>query len=116
MTTTPRYRTARTPGFLEEGRALEALSHMGNALERLSAAVDFEAFHPMLEDALRKPAHKSPAGRRPIDPVQMFNVQVLQRTYDLSDELAEYQLTDRASFRAFVDIRTCDDVPEARTV
>lgn len=64
MTATPRYRTARTPGFIEEVRTLEALSHMGNALERLSAAVDFEAFHPVLEDAMRNPAHKSPAGRR----------------------------------------------------
>ena len=45
---------------------------------------------------------KSPAGCKPFDVVMMFKILLLKRFYNLSDEQAEYQITDRLSFREFL--------------
>lgn len=41
-------------------------------MEVISRYVDFELFRPELERGLQRDERKSNAGRRPIDPVQMF--------------------------------------------
>ena len=46
----------------------------------------------------------------------MFKLLVLQRLYHLSDEQAEYQVSDRVSFRRFLGLGLCDPVPDSRTV
>jgi IS5 family transposase len=46
----------------------------------------------------------------------MFKLLVLQRLYHLSDEQAEYQVSDRVSFRRFLGLSLCDAVPDSRTV
>ena len=51
---------------------LERLSKLGDSLEKLKI-IDFEAFRPLLENALRK-ERKSNAGRPPIDVVMMFKI------------------------------------------
>lgn len=89
---------------------------MGNALEFISELVDFELFRTMLESSLHTQERKSNAGRPPIDPVLMFKVMFLQRLYGLSDEQAEYQITDRTSFRKFLGILAVEVVPDARTI
>ena len=73
-------------------------------------------FRPTLGCSLHTQERKSNAGRRPIDPVLMFKVMFLQRLYGLSDEQAEYQITDRTSFRKFLGILAVEDVPDARTI
>lgn len=46
----------------------------------------------------------------------MFKMLVLQRLYNLSDEQAEYQVSDRLSFRRFLGLSLCDAVPDSRRV
>ena len=74
MKKTTIYRRPMGENLFEEELTVEALSEMGNPLERLSKRVDFEMFRPILEDALLTKDVKSAAGRKPIDVVLMFKV------------------------------------------
>lgn len=58
-------------GFWDVEDRLAELSRKGDPLERLTATVDFELFHPALRKALKR---SSPAkgGRPPFDPVLKF--------------------------------------------
>ena len=76
---TNRQYTAMGKSLFEEDFTVEALSQMGNPLERLSSLVDFEMFRAVLEDGLLTKECKTPAGRKPIDVVLMFKVIFLQR-------------------------------------
>lgn len=101
--------------FFGGADALAALSQRGDPLSRLEATVDFELFRGELERALYKPS-KGPGGAPRWDAVLMFKLLVLQRLYNLSDEQAEYQVSDRLSFRRFLGLNLCDAVPDSRTV
>lgn len=91
------------------------LSRSGDPLERLSRAIDWELFRPLLLRVDEKP-RKSNAGRKPVDRVLMFKMLVLQNKYRLSDEQLEYQVTDRLSFMRFLGVMLAGDVPDSRTV
>ena len=102
--------------LFEEEFTIEALSQMGNPLERLAALVDFEMFCPALEEVLVKKDCKTPAGRPQIDVVLMFKVIFLQRYYGLGDHQIQFQIIDRTSFRQFLGIHTVAEVPDEKTV
>ena len=101
--------------FFGDAAALAALLQRGDPLQRLAQTVEFESFRPELERAIHKPA-KGPGGAPRWDAVLMFKLLVLQRLYNLSDEQAEYQVSDRLSFRRFLGLNLCDAVPDSRTV
>ena len=110
------YRKSMGESLFEEEFTVEALSQMGNPLERLSSLVDFEMFRQILEDVLLTKECKSPAGRKPIDVVLMFKVIFLQRYYGLGDHQIQYQIIDRTSFRQFLGIHTVAEIPDEKTV
>ena len=110
------YRKPMGENLFEEEFTIEALSQMGNPLERLAALVDFEMFCPALEEVLVKKDCKTPAGRPQIDGVVMFKVIFLQRYYGLCDHQIQYQIIDRTSFRKFLGIHTVAEVPDEKTV
>ena len=110
------YRKPMGENLFEEEFTIDALSQMGNPLERLSALVDFEMFRPALEEVLVKKDCKTPAGRPQIDVVLMFKVIFLQRYYGLGDHQIQYQIIDRTSFRQFLGIHTVAEVPDEKTV
>ena len=110
------YRKPMGENLFEEEFTVEALSKMGNPLERLSSLVDFEMFRQILEDALLTKECKTPAGRKPIDVVLMFKVIFLQRYYGLGDHQIQYQIIDRTSFRQFLGIHTVAEIPDEKTV
>lgn len=116
MEKTTVYRRPMGENLFEEEFTTEALSKMGNPLERLSKKVDFEMFRQILEDALLTKEVKSAAGRKPIDVVLMFKVIFLQRYYGLGDHQIQYQIIDRTSFRQFLGIHTVAEVPDEKTV
>ena len=91
------------------------LSRSGDPLERLSRAMDWELFRPLLVRGEQK-ARKSNLGRKPVDRVLMFKMLALQNKYRLSDEQLEYQVTDRLSFMCFLGDMLAGDVPDSRTV
>jgi hypothetical protein len=74
-----------SPGLFDLDGRYAALSASGDPLERLAAAVGFEFFRPLLNQALHR-SDGSKDGRPPIDPVVLFKILVLQALYGLSDE------------------------------
>jgi IS5 family transposase len=105
----------RTAWFLDFPDRYEALSAVGDPLERLAAVVDFEVFRGPLVAALRRSV-RGKGGRPPYDSVLMFKILVLQALYSLSDEASEFQIKDRLSFQRFLGLGLDGTVPDATTV
>lgn len=101
--------------FFDVENRLQSVSKMGDPLERVTAAIPWESFRPLLVKVHEK-ERKSNAGREPIDVVLMFKVLILQTLYDLADEQVEYQIRDRLSFARFLGLGIADSVPDATTV
>ena len=105
----------RQHGFFDEDDRLTVLSRMGDPLEKAAAAVDFEGFRPILDQAFDTET-KGPGGRPRFDPVMMFKILLLQQWYGISDDAAEYQINDRLSFQRFLGLGLSDKVPDAKTI
>ena len=102
-------------GLWDESLRLEKLSKLGDSLEKLNHAIDWEMFRPKLTNVFKKQA-KGAGGRPPYDYVMLFKVLVLQRIYNLSDDQTEYQINDRMSFMRFLGLGLGDRVPDAKTI
>ena len=102
-------------GFFDVEERLKELSAKGDALERLSAVVDFDLFRADLERAVVR-SDRSRGGRPPFDHVLMFKVLILQSSHNLSDERTEYLIRDRLSFMRFLGLGLADTVPDANTI
>ena len=102
-------------GIWDESLRLEKLSKLGDSLEKLNRAIDWELFRPQLTKVFKKQA-KGAGGRPPYDYVMLFKVLVLQRIYNLSDDQTEYQINDRMSFMRFLGLGLGDRVPDAKTI
>lgn len=102
-------------GIWDESLRLEKLSKLGDSLEKLNHAIDWEHFRPKLTKVFKKQA-KGAGGRPPYDYVMLFKVLVLQRIYNLSDDQTEYQINDRMSFMRFLGLGLGDRVPDAKTI
>lgn len=103
------------PGFFDLDERHTALEQSGDPLVSLKEQIPWEGFRPLLSQIHDKP-RKSNAGRKPLDPVMMFKVLILQSLYNVADEQIEYQIRDRLSFMRFLDLSLEDAVPDARTV
>jgi transposase, IS4 family len=111
-----KYKTSGKKGFFDEQDSLDRMSEIGNPLEAINKAVDFEIFRSTLEEKLLKTYNKSKAGAKPYDYVMMFKIMILQRYYGLGDKQIEYQIIDRTSFKQFLGLYTGDKVPDEKTV
>ena len=103
------------PGFFDVEERYDALDAMGDPLVMLKNSVPWEAFRPLCAKVHEK-ERKSPAGRKPLDPVMMFKALVLQSLYNISDQQMEYQIKDRMSFMRFLGLNLQDNVPDATTL
>ena len=101
--------------FFDLENRYASLSTLGDPLERLNAAIDWEIFRSDLERIDQK-TRKSAAGCKPTCRVLMFKLLILQRLHGLSDERLEYQVRDRLSFMRFLGLELAGKVPDARTV
>ena len=111
-----KYKQTGSVGFFDKEETSAKLSKLGNPLEKLHKVIDFEMFRPELEDNMLNHDKKSNAGCKPYDVVMMFKIILLKRFYNLSDEQAEYQITDRLSFKEFLGLSSGDRVPDARSI
>ncbi len=102
-------------GFFDRIDREKRLTELGDNLEKLNKAIDWEMFRPILTKALYKEA-KGAGGRPRFDPVMMLKILILQKYYDLSNEQVEYQITDRISFMRFLGLGLSDKVPDANTI
>ena len=113
--TKPTYKQQGNVGLFDSDETMEKLNKLGNPLDKLSKAVDFEMFRDTLERGLYKEKFTK-VGAKPYDYVLMFKIVVLQRIYHLSDPQAEYQIRDRLSFRDFLGLASGDKVPDEKTI
>jgi len=90
-------------GFFDFEQRCDQLHKLGDPLERLSEAIDWGSFRPILRK-VREKDRKNKSGRRPWDEVLMFKVLVLQSLYNLSDDQMEYQIRGRISFMRFLGL------------
>ena len=102
-------------GFWDQDERLARLGRQKPILERLTAAIPWQQFRPLLESAFQK-ERKSPAGRKRIDVIVMFKMLVLQQLFNLSDEELEFQVNDHLSFEQFVGLGMMHSIPDATTV
>jgi IS5 family transposase len=105
----------KQPGFFDFSERQKKLLKTRNFLERINGIVSWEAFRPILDEALNRSSREK-GGRPPFDAVLMFKILVLQALYNLSDEQTEYQILDRLSFMQFLGLELHDVVPDARTI
>ena len=83
---------------------------------KFQAHIDGAIFHPVLEIAFSKPANRNNMGRPLFDRTMMFKILILQSLYNPSDDQMEYQITDRLSFKRFLDLKASDKVPDSKTI
>ena len=102
-------------GFFDENDRLDELSKMGDPLEKLNRHIQWENNRKILKKVFKKQA-KGPGGRPPFDYVMMFKILVLQKLYNIADDMAEYLIKDRLSFQRFLGLGLCDTVPDAKTI
>lgn len=110
-----RARDGGAAGFFDVDERLKRLSELGDQLETYAQAVDFEAFRSELEKALAY-ANGTQGGRPPYDPVLMLKILVIQAANGLSDERAEFLISERPSFMRFLRPGLSDRVPDARMI
>lgn len=102
-------------GLFDVDERLKRVSDLGDPLEAMAAVVDFEVFRPVLDTALKR-SDGSKGSRPGFDPVVMFNILILQALNDLSDERAEFLITDRLSFMRFLGLSLGDKAPDRNTI
>ena len=108
-------RNVNEVGLFDVEERLMKLSEVKDPLVRLKQRVNWEQFRPILESVLRK-ERDGKGGRRPFDYVLMFQILILQRYYNLSDDQAEFQILDRISFMRFLGLKISDKVPDSKTI
>lgn len=101
--------------FEDFEKHMNAISALGDPLEKLAAVVDFEQFRPTLEKAARRP--RSARGDRPADDtVVKFKMLVLQHLYEMSFDATNTMVTDRLTWMRFCGLTPNDAVPDANTL
>lgn len=91
------------------------LSKLGNPLEKLDELIDWEKFRKRL-DKLFPSVDVRKGGRPRMDVVMMFKVLILQQLYNVGDQVMEFQIADRSSFRNFLGIKSIKGVPDEKTI
>ena len=84
-------------GIFDEGDRLRKLSKLGDPLEKLEHAINWWMFEGILNSVFIKES-KGAGGRPPYSYLLLFKILILQRLFNISDDQAEYQINDCASF------------------
>jgi len=94
---------------------LDRLTKLGDPLERVNAAIDWEIFRARIRKRVRKEDY-SKGGRPPTDEILMFKITLLQDWNNISDDNAEYLINDRLSFQRFLGLELGEKSPDAKTI
>jgi len=108
-------------GFFDINDKYEKLTKLGDPLVQIDRLIDFTIFEEIFFKAFPKrdkPTKKNPknAGRKPIAPSIIIKTIFLKRLFSLSNEQAEYQITDRHSFQRFIGIDANKSAPDFTTI
>ena len=79
-------------------------------LNRVAQMINFEKFRPLLDACYQR------VGRAAYDPIVLFKMLLLQMWYRLSDREIVAEAADRLSFRHFLELDICDEMPDDTTL
>ena len=102
-------------GLFDTENRYERLTKLGDPLEKLNGAIDWEMFRDKLTAVCQKEDYTK-EGRPLIDVIIKFKASVLRRIYNLSFDQTEYQINDRLSFMRFLGLGLGDRVLDSRTL
>lgn len=105
----------RQAGLFGLSDHLKRLSAVGDPLETMDRAVDFEAFRPVLDAALAY-SEGSKGGRPPYDPVAMLKVLILAAQNNVGDAKMEFLIRDRLSWLRFLGFDLGALTPDENTI
>jgi len=94
---------------------LARLSKMGDSLEKINGAIEWEIFRAPIRKKIRKSDY-SRGGRPAIDEIVMFKTTLLQDWNNLSDENTEYMINDRLTFQRFLGMELGEKAPDEKTI
>ena len=94
---------------------LERLSKLGDPLEKVNAAINWEIFREPIRSRIRK-ADYSKGVRPPMDEIVMIKMVFLQDWNGLSDDDTEYMVNDRLSYQRFLGMELGEKSPDAKTL
>lgn len=90
----------------------ERVKRLGDKLSDIDVLINWEAFRPIVTGLYNNKSEKG--GRPNIDEIVMIKCLILQQWHGLSDPELERQITDRISFRKFLNFPTT--IPDFSTV
>ena len=102
-------------GFFDTENRYERLTQLGDPLERLNGAINWEMFRGKLTAVCQKENYTK-GGRPPIDVIIKFKASILRRLYNLSFDQIEYQINDRLTFMRFLGLGIGEKVLDSRTI
>jgi len=94
---------------------LSRLSKLGDPLERLGAAINWEMFRVKLWRLTRKDDY-SKGGRPPFDVIFMFKIILLQLWNNIADDNTEYLINCRLDWQRFLGMELGEKSPDAKTI
>lgn len=108
-------------GFFDIDDKYTKLTELGDPLVQIDKLIDFTMFEEIFFKAFPKsdkPSKKNPknAGRKPIAPSIIIKAIFLKRLFSLSNEQAEFQITDRHSFQRFIGVDANKKAPDFTTI
>jgi IS5 family transposase len=105
----------RQAGLFGLSDHLKRSSEVGDPLEVMARAVDFEEFRPALDAALAY-GDGLKGGRPPYDPVAMLKVLILAAQNNVSDAKMEFLIRDRLSWLRFLGFDLGAPTPDENTI
>src|SRR4030043_331587 len=103
-------------GLFDDHFLLEALSKLGDPLQKLNKYINWNIFESPIYEAFKNEDRDLSKGGRPsFNRLVLFKALIIQSLYNLSDDQLEYQIVDRASFKRFLGLKKSDKVPDSKT-
>jgi len=94
---------------------LGRLSKLGDPLERIKEAIDWNIFRSPIRRRIRKGDY-SKGGRPPTDEILMFKITLLQDWNNTSDDNTEYLVNCRLDWQRFLEMELGEKSPDAKTI
>ena len=94
---------------------LQRLTKLGDPLEKMNTAIDWEIFRPIIRARVRKENYDK-GGRPPLDDILMFKTIMLQDWNNISDDNMEFMINDRLSFQRFLGLELGEKAPDSKTI
>ena len=98
-----------------EQELLEKLSALGDPLEVFKQYIDFTAWREAADKVVPR-GQSAKGGRPPFPTLLMVKILFLKHLYNCGDDKLEFWITDRRSFRRFLDLEDTSETPDAKTI